>query len=259
MDTLKTRSIALKSYELFDQDRIVTFYTQNFGVLNVVAKGARKIKSRFAPIVQFPSYVDIFVHKREYLKMGTLTDCKVRHLFPKIKANIFKFAYASYLAETMLGSLKGEEPNQALFSLLLQVLFFLEDKEKKNVDFNILASTFRLKLLYILGYMPELRLCVECGKKRDLFTAFYFSHERGGIICDTCQREDLPAVGIPKLTVLAMDYLMRNNINCSFKPQIHKVEKQINFLLDAYFLYHMNINEAKNSSRNLIMKLDKLR
>ena len=59
MNILKTRGIVLKDYELFEQDKIVTFYTQDFGMLKVVAKGARKIKSRFSAVVQFPSYFSV--------------------------------------------------------------------------------------------------------------------------------------------------------------------------------------------------------
>ncbi|MBE0477632.1 DNA repair protein RecO [Candidatus Aerophobetes bacterium] len=257
MNTLKTRGIALTSYELFEQDKIVTFYTQNFGMLKAVAKGARKIKSRFAPVVQFPSYVDIYIYKRESSQMGTLTDCRTRYLFPKIRTNIFRFAYASYVAEILLGSLKGEEQNHALFSLLLKAFFLLEDK--KEEDFDILICSFKLKLLYILGYTPEFRICVECGRKRDFFISFYFNLQKGGILCERCQGEDFQAIGVPKLTVLAMDYMMRNGMSCSFKPQIHKVKKQINFLLDAYFLYHVNSNEKKNNSQGLIKQLEKLR
>lgn len=255
MNTLKTRGIALRDYELSEQDKIVTFYTRNRGVLKVVAKGARKIKSRFAAAVQFPSYVDIFVYNSKSSGMGTLTDCSRRYLFPAIKKDIIRFAHASHVAEILLSSLKEEQGNEALFRLLLRVFFLLEKERKDN--FEILTSSFKLKLLHILGYAPQLRRCVECGKDRGSFESFYFSPEKGGIVCKRCQRENIQRIGTPKLLIAAMDYLMRSRVGRPFKPSLHRVKKQINHLLDVYFLYH--INEKKNNSQRLIQQLEKLR
>ena len=254
MNILKTRGIVLKDYELFEQDKIVTFYTQNFGMLKVVAKGARKIKSRFSAAVQFPSYVDILVYKKEGTGMGILTDCGVRHLFSKIRKNILKFAYASYLAEILLSSLKGTQVNEELFYLLLRVLFFLEQGKKE--DFEMLISSFKLKLLHILGYTPELRRCVECGKNRDFFKSFYFTPNKGGIICQDCQKKDGQVMGVPKFTILAMDCLLHGKVGCSLNSSLCKVEKQINYLLDIYFLCHLE--QRNNNSRSLIKRLEKL-
>jgi len=255
MNIIKTPSIALRDYELSEQDKIVLFYTKKAGLIKVVVKGARKIKSRFAAAVQFPSYIDIFVYRKNSLKIGTLTDCRRRFLFPKIKRDIFRFAYASHLAEVLLSSIKEDEANEDLFYLLLKAFFLLEEKKE---DFGMLASSFKLKLLYILGYAPELKRCIECGKKRDSFKSFYFNPKKGGIMCQSCQKKDMQVIGVPKLTVLAMDYLMKNRIGQSLKLHKLPIEKQINYLLDTYFLYHVN-SEQKNKSQSLIQQLKKLR
>ena len=85
MSILKTKGIVLRDYELFDQDKIIVFHTRDLGMLKVVAKGARKIKSRFAAAVQFPCYIDMVVYKKQLSEMGLLTDCGVQHFFPRIK------------------------------------------------------------------------------------------------------------------------------------------------------------------------------
>ncbi len=254
MNILKTRGIVLRDYELFEQDKIVTFYTQDFGMLKVVVKGARKIKSRFSAVVQFPSYIDILVYKKKGTGMGILTDCGVRHLFFKIRKNILKFAYASYLAEILLSSLKESQVNEELFYLSLRVLFSLEQGKKE--DFEMLISFFKLKLLHILGYTPELRRCVECGKNRDFFKLFYFTPNKGGIICQDCQKKDMRVIEVPKFTILAMDYLLHGKISYSLNPSLRKAEKQISYLLDIYLLCHLE--ERNNNSRNLIKQLEKL-
>ena len=44
---LKTPAITLKSRKWGEADRIVTFYTLLFGKVRGVARGARRVKSRF--------------------------------------------------------------------------------------------------------------------------------------------------------------------------------------------------------------------
>ena len=45
MALYKTRAIAIKSINLSESDRLVTFMTENHGKVKCVAKGARKIKN----------------------------------------------------------------------------------------------------------------------------------------------------------------------------------------------------------------------
>lgn len=254
MNFIKTQGIALRDYELSEQDKIVAFYTFQCGLLKVVAKGARKIKSRFAAAVQFPCYSDILIYRKKTTGIGVLSECRIKHPFPKIREDILKFAYASHLAEIYLSAVEEEQINKELFYLMLRILILLEKEKKENL--KILISSFKLKFLHILGYTPELRRCVDCGKSRDLFGVFYFTPEKGGILCQSCQRKETQAIGVPKLTVLAMDYLLHARLHESIKPEIHLVENQINHILDSYLFCH--INEKENKSAYLIKKLEKL-
>jgi len=254
MHIFKTRGIALKNYDLSEQDKIVIFYTQDYGILKAVAKGARRIKSRLAGLVQFPSFVDILIYRKKPFHLGIIGDCNTRYLFPEIRKDILKFAYASYVAEILLFSLKEGEANKDLFYLLLRALFLIEHKQRDK--FEPLITSFKLKLLYILGYGPQLRRCVECGKDRDSLKSFYFSPEKGGILCQSCQKKDVQAIGISKTTLVAMEYLLESRLSCSLKEDKRIVEKQISNLLDVYFSIH--INEKKGGSQNLIKKLEKI-
>ena len=47
MALYKTRALVIKSINLSESDRLVTFMTENQGKIKCVAKGARKVKNRF--------------------------------------------------------------------------------------------------------------------------------------------------------------------------------------------------------------------
>ncbi|PIQ80173.1 MAG: DNA repair protein RecO, partial [Parcubacteria group bacterium CG11_big_fil_rev_8_21_14_0_20_41_14] len=48
MATYKTKSIILSSYPYREHDRIITFYSKEFGKMDARARGARKITSKLA-------------------------------------------------------------------------------------------------------------------------------------------------------------------------------------------------------------------
>lgn len=146
MNLFRIRGVVLNNYDLGEQDKIVVFYTPS-GMLKVVARGARRIKSRFAPAVHLPSYSDLLIYRKKQASMGTLTDCRIRYLFPAIRKDILRFAYACYLAEIFFSFLQEEKGSEKLFYLLLKTFFILERAKKEN--FPVLVLSFKLKFLYL--------------------------------------------------------------------------------------------------------------
>ena len=72
------------------------------------------------------------------------------------------------------------------FSFLLSAINRLK---QENVNFSLLMAFFELNILSILGFRPELLFCVGCREKIGGHS-FFFSHERGGILCESCGNDD---------------------------------------------------------------------
>ena len=254
MTFLRTPAVVLRDYELSEQDKIVVFYSLKSGLIKVVVKGARRIKSRFAPAIQFPSYNDLLIYKKENSTLGILSDCKVRCSFPKIRKDILRFAYASYVAEVFLSFLEEGETSGNLFYLLVEALSQLEQGEKK--DFKSLICAFGLKLLYELGYKPELERCISCGKHRNSLNLIYFSPSKGGILCKKCYRLSDKALETSRTTLLVMDRLLHARICIPFSPEVRQVEGQIIETLEACFLCHFD--GKRINSLNFIQEVEEL-
>ena len=47
MSLIETESLVIKSYNLAEADRIVVFLTREHGMVRGVAKGAKRLKSKF--------------------------------------------------------------------------------------------------------------------------------------------------------------------------------------------------------------------
>src|SRR5688500_9871184 len=65
MPVVETESLVLKSYNLAEADRIVVFFTREHGVVRGVAKGAKRLKSRFGSSLEPFSTVNLEFFQKE--------------------------------------------------------------------------------------------------------------------------------------------------------------------------------------------------
>src|SRR6184192_2654194 len=77
---LKTPAITLKSRKWGEADRIVTFYTVRFGKLRGVARGARRMKSRFGSSLEPFVHCDLNLFEKHNDPLYRITQADIRNL-----------------------------------------------------------------------------------------------------------------------------------------------------------------------------------
>jgi len=194
----KTNALVLRSNRLKDADKILTLYSPDFGKIRAVAYGVAKPKSRKREAVQPLCYSDFLLYRGK--ELDSISQCEWKELFPGIRSDLNKIAYASYAVELVDRLTVEGEPNKSLFQLLLYTLYFFE----RGGDESFLRI-FEAKLIKILGYMPLLHECVNCGAKPG-GKAFYFSQAMGGAICSECKTADEKSIplGVGLLKILSL-------------------------------------------------------
>jgi len=75
---LKTPAITLKSRKWGEADRIVTFYTIRFGKLRGVARGARRMKSRFGSALEPFVHCDLNLFEKHNDPLYRITQADIR-------------------------------------------------------------------------------------------------------------------------------------------------------------------------------------
>ncbi len=239
MRLYKTEVVVLRDYDLGDQDKIIVFYSRRYGKIKVVAKGARRIKSRFAAQVQSPSYDSVVIHKAMRSDLHTLSECKINYPFMGIRKNLLRFAYSCYLVELIDKLLGEEQPNSHLFELLVKTLYCLERIPKQNL--GLLMRSFEIKLLKILGYGLCLSRCINCGKERGKIQFLFISIKLGGLLCGNCQEEDKDGLEVSKKAVLLMDYLLHSNLKKTVQQNFDKtIEIELEAILKRYLSYQLS-------------------
>ncbi len=187
MKLYKTDAIILSDSELGDQDKIITLLSPQYGKIRAVAKGARRLKSRFAPAMQMLSYVTAVLYKSRRIEVDTFNECKINSSFLGIRNELMRLAYGYYFVELIMKFVRGAETPPFLFDLVLKMLSLLEKIPKESLP--ALMRSFELKMLTILGYRPYLTGCVDCHRRIERRRHVYFSGYEGGILCSNCSKE----------------------------------------------------------------------
>ena len=240
MNLYKTEAIILKDYDLGEQDKIVVLYSRQYGKARAIAKGARRIKSRFACLIQPPSYNSLLVYKNRKGSLDIIRECVAKYQFLKIKKDLVRFAYVCYLIELVEKLTEQGESQSSLFGMLLRSLFLLESIPKCSL--SLLVESFQLKLLDILGFRPHLKGCINCGKKVSSISYFYFSSTLGGVLCQNCKSIDGRRISLSREAVLLMRRLLFSKFEEISGVGINtEIVKETEVILRTYLSYQGQI------------------
>jgi DNA repair protein RecO (recombination protein O) len=185
MTVVSTDAIVLHVQDYLESSRIVRLATREHGVQSVLARGARRPRSKFGSSVDlFAGGVAHFTLKpgRE---LSNLTGFDVSRSRMALTADLDRFASASALAELAL-RFAHADPHDDAFDVLGRSLDEIaEAPAGRSTDFG-LAAAWRYVLA--LGFGPALDRCCSCGADVPLDRPAPFSHHGGGIVCDKCRR-----------------------------------------------------------------------
>jgi len=185
MPLLSTEAIVLHSFEYLESSRILRLATREAGVQSVLAKGARRPRSRFG------SALDLFAGgtAQFYLKPGrdlhTLAGFDVTRARSEIAADLDRFTGASAIAELVLGFVR-DEAHPELFDAIRSALDAIAAAPPGDARETTLAAAWRL--IAELGFAPVLDACGECRAPIDIEATVMFSHPAGGAVCVRCAR-----------------------------------------------------------------------
>lgn len=185
MATYKTKAIVLSSYPYREYDRIVTFFSGEFGKIDARARGSRKITSKLA------GHIEPFIETELLLANGRRWDILAgsRTINPRIdlRSDVEKLSAASVCVEAVKLVSRPMSPEPRFFSLLCGVFESIE-KADSSLKYREIVLSFLWKIIFASGFGPEIGHCIHCRK-----TIFIgsFSFEGGGMLCSMCQERDI--------------------------------------------------------------------
>ena len=198
MASTKISGVVLSESNMGDFDKMLTILTPNFGKISCVAKGARRPRSALLAGSQIFCFGEYLMYK------GTNTyhinSVEPIEVFYNIRTDLDKLNVAVHINK-IVQEVTGENQNCFnIMQLLLNTLYVISETDK-NLD--LVLSIFKLRLLSILGFRPNVNECVNCKGKEDLI---YFSLRDNGVKCKNCGKQDKSSITISESTYNAIKY-----------------------------------------------------
>src|SRR5919205_2603028 len=184
--SFKTEAIVLRSIRYGEADRILHLYSRERGRLNAIAKGVRRVKSRFGGRLEPLFRVQLLAHEGRS-ELVTVTSAETVDAHPHLRERRDSLERATQACDAVLRLLDSHEPNRAAYNLLCHELQLLDRRPETATRGQALA--FRLKLLLSAGFAPELAGCAACGEREHLGA---FSASAGGVVCPGCEAGSFP-------------------------------------------------------------------
>ncbi len=180
--SIRLEGVILGSRDLGESDLLITLFTRELGKLKAVAKGAKRSKRRFLNALEpFTVIAGNFAPPRADGALYRIDSADIVEKFETIGACSESYCLASLVCElTDLWS-KEEDPDKALYSLVLQTLAALFNG---NTPYGSILG-FKLHLLRYAGYKLGIGQCVNCKSGLEA-PQIHFSIERGGAVCAAC-------------------------------------------------------------------------
>ena len=198
MASIKVNGIILSENNLGDFDKMLTMLTPGLGKISCVAKGARRPKSALLAGTQIFCFGEYLMYK------GTNTyhinSVEPIEVFYNLRTDLDKLKYAVHINKIVQDVTTENQNCYNILQLLLNTLYTIAETDK-NMD--LVLGIFKLRLLCILGFTPNIKECTNCKEKEKIG---YFSLKDNGFKCEACGRQDTSAITISESTKNALKY-----------------------------------------------------
>lgn len=224
MELVKIEGIVISETVYSESSKILNVLTKDLGIIGVMSKGCRKLKSSLRSVSNKLTYGTFNI---SYKKDGvsTLISVDVIDSFNKIKSDITKISYASFLLE-LTEQVYKQNNHKNIFDLFINSLI----KINEGFDPVVITNILELKYLDYLGVGLMLDGCSICGNTEDIVT---ISSKHNGYLCKNCIKSE-PIFSNKAIKLLRMFYYV--NISKISKLELHyDTVREIDNFLDEYY------------------------
>ena len=181
MALIKTEAILIRTAKMGETSKLLTLYSLKFGIIKLVAKGARSFKSRTGGTLEPLHILEVVYYHKTTRELQILSQTSVIFAPKNIFKDPEKMMMASACGEIVYKTAAMQQTNIPLFNLLKNTIISFE---RVNSDPRILLLAFRLQLLSCVGLQPGLTACTVCLKKTS--ANWYFEAREAKLICEEC-------------------------------------------------------------------------
>lgn len=158
-----------------EKDALIKIFTLEYGkkmfFIRNYNKANHPMKSALLPFSH-----SIYIGSIHEDGLSFIQDYKEAERFPAIQEDLYRNAYATYLANLADAAIEDGIPNPSIFQLLLSCY----QSMAKELDAETITNIFEVNMLKYFGVYPELAYCRVCGSRQEPFD---YSAKYSGVLC----------------------------------------------------------------------------
>lgn len=234
----KTEAIVLRTVDYGESSLIATLFTRTHGKIAVIARGARKPKSKFAAFLVTGQLLEVVYYMKNTRSVQTLSDASYIVKMNELRTNLQKMAVMITTLELASQVIHENEVNEPVFDFLKKMLSWLNDRE--SVSKNIFPYIqIRLAQLLGIGLQPEVKQKQSVNR---------FLNIQSGTLSDVQEGGDVVMLTEPQF---AFVYKSLHSMSSSiFEMELNSQElRNLIQYLDRYFRFHIEGIKPRKSDK----------
>lgn len=188
--------IIIQDTNYSESSKILNILTKEFGLIGVLSRGCRNLKSKFRASSRKLVYGKFHIYYKGNA-LSTLIAIDVISTYSNILSDLNRITYASYILE-LTSQVLRENKKEQIFLLLKDAL----DKISIGLDPLVITNIIEVKYLNFLGVGLIMDRCSVCGSTKNIIT---LDSASGGLVCRDCYNEGL-IVGEKTIKLIRMFY-----------------------------------------------------
>lgn len=209
-----------------ETSKIVNIITKD-GIIGIMAKGARTLKSPLRSCVQRFNYAKFQIYYKKD-KLSILKSVDIIDDLCNIKTDIILIGYMTYISDLAYQTMK-QNYNKEIYNLYINAVL----KINEGLNPKIITNILELKMLDYLGVGINFNACIKCDNNKDIIT---IDGDEGGYICKNCYNNEI-VYSNKTLQMLRMYYLVELPSISDLKITDEVVNNINNFMKQYYDRY----------------------
>lgn len=217
--------IILSEISYGETSKIINVFTKEYGMIGIMAKGAKQVKSKLRAFTNRFAYGRFFINYKEN-KLSILNSVDIIDPLKNIHNDLTLISYLTYIADLTEQVVKQTSEYEEIYNLFINVILKLNEK----LDPMILTNIIELKYLPYLGVRLNVDSCSICGSKTDIVTIDVSS---GGYICKNCYSNQ-PIMSQKAIKLIRLYYYVEIKSINNFKID-DSTKEEINSFINTFY------------------------
>lgn len=184
MGLVETEAIVLHTHKLADADKIVVSLTERAGLVRGVARGARRLKSRFGASLEPFTLINLTFFEKETRELVTIKNAEIIRSYFGAACDADTVAALEQLVELVREFAPPHQADERLFRMLRACIEALAS----GIDPAPVFTYCELWVLRLAGFLPDMRTCGGCGRRlREVLTEEIYVTQEGVLWCQECR------------------------------------------------------------------------